>query len=211
MATSFTEGAHILDSIHDVQPRAPFWYGSQFEAGSTSVSTCGSLHECRRSFCTRHHFIAPVLNRLRVRFHPVLPIPRHGYGGVQLSPFLALGAASAFTPQDRHRRGLYVSFEIRQVHLFSLASALSWRALVAHCVHTGYNFVGSSRVEVPVANLSHALGFFFVCLLSVHVLFPVCRLRPRCRVGRQLLSRHAVLQLLVLYASDTSPSCCSSH
>ena len=65
----------------------------------------------------RHHFITPVLNRLRVRFHPVLPIPRHGDGGVQLSPFPALGAASAFAPQDRHRRGFCVRLEIRQVHL----------------------------------------------------------------------------------------------
>ena len=75
----------------------------------------------------------------------------------------------------------------------------------------GYNFVGSSCVEVPVANLSHALGFFFMRLLSVHVLIPICWLLPRCRVGRQLLSRRAVLQLPVSCASDTCPSCCSSH
>ena len=55
-----------------------------------------------------------------------------------------------------------------------------------------------SRSQWPI---SHALGFFFTRLLSVHSLFLVCRLLPRCRVGRQLLSRHAVLQLLVLYAS----------
>ena len=52
----------------------------------------------------RHHFIFPVLNRLRVRFHPVLLIPRRD-SGVQLSAFPALGAAPAFTPQDGHRRG----------------------------------------------------------------------------------------------------------
>ena len=75
---------------------------------------------------------------------------------------------------------------------------------------TGYNFVGSSCVEVPAANLSHALGFFFIRLLSVHILILICWLLPRCRVGRQLLSRRAVLQFPVSCASDTCPSCCLS-
>ena len=96
MATSFTEGAHILDSIHDVQPWAPIWYDERVDV---------------RVATSRSTFIlnAPPLHRASSQspacFHPVLPIPRHGDGGVQLSPFPSLGAASAFTPQDGHRRG----------------------------------------------------------------------------------------------------------
>ena len=93
-----------------------------------------------------------------------------------------------------------MSLEIRQLHPSLLpcpyvrtfdgyeASLLFFPAIAVSgsIVHmTGYNFVGSSCVEVPVAILSHALGFCFMRLLSVHVLILVCPLPPRCRVERQ--------------------------
>ena len=144
----------------------------------------------------RHHFIAPVLNRLRVRFNPVLPITKHGDGGVQLSPFPSLGAASAFTPgvvlcefadtpassissSLPPRSQVFATFDGYEAsHMFFPAVAVSCSIVYMK----GYNFVCSSCVEVPVAIPSHALGFFFIRLLSVHVLIVVCRLP---RVGRQ--------------------------
>ena len=189
-----------------------------------------------RSFRRCHHLVTPVLDRLRVCFHPVLPIPRHGDGGVQLSPFSALRAASAITPQKGPSAWYYVN--LRDAPTSSISSPLQSGvrlpprsqvcatfdgyeasllffpavAVSGSIVYmTGYDFVGSSCDEVPVADPSHALGFFLICFLSVHVPILVCRLPPRCCVGRQFLSRRAVLQFPVLCAPGAYPSCCSSY
>ena len=93
-----------------------------------------------------------------------------------MSPFPALGAAPAFTPQDGHRRGfmfgdtpassissplpprsqVFAAFDGYEASLL-LFTAVAVSGTIGYM--TGCNFVGSSCVEVPVAALSHALGF----------------------------------------------------
>ena len=171
----------------------------------------------------RHHFIAPVLNRLRVRFHPVLLIQ---------DMMMVVSSCPPSLHWERHQRlrlrmpiGV-VLCEIGDTPASSISSHLPPRSLDGYEASlllftavavsgtigyvTGYNFVGSLCVEVPAAILSPAIGIFFIRLLSVHVLILICWLLPHCRVGRQFLSRRAVLLLPVLCASDTCPSC-SSH
>ena len=89
-------------------------------------------------------------------------------------------------------------------HLFFPAVAVSGGIVYMK----GFDFVGSSCVEVPVANPSHALGF----LLHTS---PIGTRPHRGQSAtsplsclRQFLSRRAVLQLPVSCASDTCPSCC---
>ena len=101
--------------------------------------------------------------------------------------------ASSISSSLAPRSHVFATFDGYEAsHLFFPAVAVSGSIVYMK----GCDFVGSSCVEVPVANPSHALGFFFIRLLSVHVLVVVCRLPLRCRVGRQCLSRRCC------------PSCC---
>ena len=75
----------------------------------------------------------------------------------------------------------------------------------------GYKFVNGSDDEVSVADVSHALCFFFICFPPVHVTILVGRLPLRCRVGYQRLSQRAQIQLPVSYAMNTYSSCCPSY
>ena len=58
----------------------------------------------------------------------------------------------------------------------------------------GYKFVNGSDDEVSVADVSHALSFFFTCFPPVLVPILVSRLPLRCRVRYQRLSQRAQIQ-----------------
>ena len=105
--------------------------------------------------------------------------------GVVLCEF-ADTPASSISSSLPPRSQVFATFDgYEPSHLFFPAVAVSGSSVYMK----GYDFVGSSCVEVPVANPSHALGFFFIRLLSVHVLIVVCRLPSRCRAVDRAKSR----------------------
>ena len=99
--------------------------------------------------------------------------------GVVLCEFADTPASSISSSLPPRSQVFATSDGYEASHLFFPAVAVSGSIVYMK----GYDFVGSSCVEVPVANPSHALGFFFIRLLSVHVLIVVCRIPPSWLLG----------------------------